>query len=143
MKTLLLSPPSIGENSGWDLVLDSNGNLSIATGAYAIAQDVASAARLFLGELWYDTTQGIPYLEQILGYRPSLQFVKAQLVAAGESVPGVANIKCFLVGPGSNRQVGGQMQITDNSGSVSVIESTTILQPGVAPWYVQSINPEG
>lgn len=140
MNTLLLSEPLTEEPSGWDLTLDAAGNLAVAIGPYAIAQDVASAVRLFLGELWYDTTSGVPY-DQILGQRPPLQFLKAQFVAAAMTVPGVASVLCFLTGPGRNREVGGQVQITDNTGRLTVIESTTILQPGVVPWYILSVEP--
>lgn len=131
------------EGGDWDLTLDVSGNLAVATGHYAIAQDVASAARLFLGELWYDTTQGVPYYEEVLGVwpPPSLEFLKARLVAAGLTVPGVSSIKCFLTGPGPNREVGGQMQITnDTDNLLTVIESTSILQIGVPPWYVNASN---
>jgi hypothetical protein len=41
----------------WDLSLDANGNIAIATGPYAIAQDVASAVRR--GELRHNTTKGV------------------------------------------------------------------------------------
>lgn len=141
MNTLHLSAPTTEEPSGWDLTLDAAGNLAVATGPYAIAQDVASALRLFLGELWYDTASGIPYIDQILGQRPPLQFLKAQFVAAAATVPGVTTVLCFLTGPGPNREIGGQIQVTDNTGRVTVIESTTILQPGVIPWYVRSVEP--
>ncbi len=143
MNTLLLSAPSEDVPSGWDLQLDAAGNLAVATGHYAVAQDVASAVRTFLGELWYATDQGIPFLEQILGQRPPLQFLKAQFVAAGMTVPGVAGITCFLTGPGPNREVGGQLQIiNDVDNLLTVIESTTILAPGVSPWYVTAVGPE-
>jgi len=138
MNTLLLSTPSEEEPSGWDLTVDSRGNIALATGHYAIAQDVASAVRLFQGELWYDTTQGLPYFEEVLGKRPSIEFMKAMFVEAGLAVPAVVSIKCFLTGPGRPRVVGGQMQITDNTGKLSVVEATTVLQPGVAPWYVNA-----
>jgi hypothetical protein len=132
----------IYQGGDWDLTLDRSGNLAVATGKYAIAQDVASAVRLFLGELWYDTTQGVPYYEQVLGVwpPPSLEFLKTKLIAAGMSVPGVVSIACFLTGPGPAREVGGQLQITDNSGRLSVIESMTILQAGVPPWYINSAD---
>ena len=64
MKTLLL------DRTQWDLVQDANGNIALATEPYARAQDVASACRLFRGELWYDTAAGIPYFEDILGKSP-------------------------------------------------------------------------
>ena len=43
------------DRTTWDLCLDANGNIAMATGPYAIAQDVASAVRL-----WHDTTKGVP-----------------------------------------------------------------------------------
>jgi hypothetical protein len=130
MNTLLLS------TDNWDLTVDNSGNIAIAQGPYAIAQDVASAVRTFLGECWYDTTQGVPYLEQILGQLPSLQFMKAKFIAAGLTVPGVASIACFLTGPGSNRELGGQLQITDTDGNFVVIQTTNL--QGIAPWYVNA-----
>lgn len=123
-------------NSDWDLFVDSAGNIAMATGGYAVAQDVASQSRLFSGELWYDITQGIPYFQRILGYLPSLQFLKSQYISAALSVPGVQSAKCFLTGPGRNREVGGQIQITDTENTVFVIETTNL--QGIAPWYVNS-----
>lgn len=130
MNSLLLSTDK------WDLTVDGAGNIAVTTGPYAIAQDVASAVRVFLGECWYDATLGVAYLQQILGQKPSLQFMKAQFIAAGLTVPGVASIACFLTGPGPSREVGGQLQITSNDGTL-VIAETTNLQ-GVAPWYVNA-----
>lgn len=132
MKTLRLT-------SGWDLTTDTAGNIAVADGKAAIAQDVASAVRVFRGELWYDTTQGVPYWQEILGYLPSAQFMKTQFIAEGKRVPNVVSIACFLTGPGINRLVGGQMQITDDLGSVAVI---TTEQLGVAPWYVSAYEPD-
>jgi hypothetical protein len=134
VKTLLL------DTGTWDLKVDRSGNIAVAAGAYAIAQDVASAARLFLGELWYDTAQGIPYLEQILGKLPSLQFMKAQYIAAALTVPDVASVKVFLTGPGAARLIGGQIQITDDTGALSVAQ-TAALQGGL-PWYVSAASIE-
>ena len=61
MNTLYLDPQN------WDLVLDAAGNIAMAKDPYAKAQDVASACRLFSGELYYDTEKGIPYFEETLG----------------------------------------------------------------------------
>jgi hypothetical protein len=62
VRSLLLSRPA------WDLVLDASGNIAVASAPYAIAQDAASAIRLFAGEHWYDTAQGIPCFSQVLGH---------------------------------------------------------------------------
>jgi hypothetical protein len=88
--TLLLSVDQ------WDLTVDSLGNIARASAPYALAQDVASAARTFLGEVYYDTTVGVPYLQQILGKNPPAQFIQNQLAAAALTVPGVVKATCII-----------------------------------------------
>lgn len=109
MRTLLL------DTDTWDLVLDANGNIAVADEPYALAQDAASAIKLFQGELWYDTTQGVPYWAMILARFPPLPLVKAKIVAAALTVPGVVSAVCF-VSSFKNRKLTGQVQITDSSG---------------------------
>ncbi|AJJ19826.1 hypothetical protein [Yersinia intermedia] len=50
------------DRTAWDLVLDANGDIAMASLPYSIAQDVASAIKTFIGECWYDTSQGVPYV---------------------------------------------------------------------------------
>lgn len=90
MNTLLL------DQTTWDLCLDADGNIAMATEPYAPAQDVASAIRLFRGELWYDTTKGVPYFDRILGYAPPLPIFRAYMVAAANTVPGVTAAVCTV-----------------------------------------------
>src|SRR5580698_7205548 len=108
MQTLLL------DVLRWDVILDADGNIAVALDPYAPAQDVASACRTFQGEVYYDTTLGIPYIGQILGQEPSIAFVKAQLEAAAATVPGVSNPVAFITSL-KNRQLGGQIQFIDAS----------------------------
>ena len=108
MNTIQLSP-------AWDLTLDANGNLAMATGPGAIAQDVASAISLFAGELLYDTSQGLPYLSEVFGpgYAPAL--VRSLLEQAALAVPGVvqaqASITAFNQG-----QISGSIRVIDQDG---------------------------
>lgn len=111
-KTLLLDVTT------WDLVLDVYGNIAAATDPYALAQDAASAIRLFSGELWYDTTQGVPYFAEVLGKSPPLPLLKAKLVAAAMTVPGVVAARC-LISNVTERGVSGQVQVTDRAGRIS------------------------
>lgn len=110
MNTLLLATDT------WDLVLDANGNIAMASEPYAIAQDVASAVKLFAAELWYDTSQGIPYFQNILGQRPQQQYIKAQIEKAALTVPGVSKARC-LFASFVGRQLTGQIQIIDTTGA--------------------------
>lgn len=51
----------------WDICLDVAGNIAIATDEYQQAQDISSSCRVFLGDDYYSTQDGIPYLEEIMG----------------------------------------------------------------------------
>ncbi len=106
------------DRSAWDLALDVNGNIAVATEPYAIIQDVASACRTFLSECYYDTTRGIPYSTQILGKRPPLSLLKAKLVGAAMTVPGVLSAQAFITSVG--RTISGQVQIRTASGTQTV-----------------------
>lgn len=129
MDTLLL------DIATWDLTIDAYGNIAKATDPYSTAQDVATQCRLFEGELWYDTTQGVPYKTQILGKPLSVNFLKAQLTAAAMLVPGVASVEVFITGF-NGRQVTGQIQFVDTNGNAA-----TIAASAGTPWYVSAINP--
>lgn len=105
-------------NENWDWTLDASGSIALASAPYSLAQDCCSAIRTFQGEVYYDTTQGVPYWQDILGHYPSLALVKADLVAAAMTVPGVASAQVFITGV-TNRKLTGQVQITDTSGTTS------------------------
>lgn len=115
MNTLELGPD-------WDLVVDDAGNIAVLADdgdePLGLAQDAASAIRLFQGELWYDTTQGIPYFARILGLRPSVTLVKAYFVAAALTVPGVKSATCFITSI-TNRGLSGQVQVADANGNTA------------------------
>lgn len=118
MKTLLL------DRTAWDLVLDAAGNIALASEPYAIAQDVASAIRLFKGEAYYDTSQGVPYWEQFLGQRPPLSLVKAEVVKAALTVPGVLDARCFLASF-TNRTLTGQVQVKTSTSALAASSASS------------------
>lgn len=104
----------------WDLVLDSAGNIALATPPYALAQDVASAVRLFAGELWYNTTLGIPYFEEILGHLPPLSLLTGYIENAARTVPGVVTAQC-IISSFNSREIGGQIQFVDENGANNAV----------------------
>ena len=114
MKTLLL------DRTTWDLCLNTTGNIAVASEPYAIAQDVASAVRLFRGELWYNTGPGILYFEKILGRAPPLGVLKSAISKAAMTVPEVASVKVF-VSAAEGREIIGQIQVTDTGGTTTVL----------------------
>jgi hypothetical protein len=114
MKSLLL------DRTLWDLCLDINGNIAVASDPYSIAQDVACACRTFLGECYYDTSQGVPYFQEILGQTPPISVLKAALIAVALTVPEVQSALVFIssiVG----RNVSGQIQIRTTSGTTLTV----------------------
>lgn len=109
LNTLLL------DQSAWDLVIDSAGDIAMARPAYSLAQDVASAGRLFIDELWYAPGNGIPYFEQILGHLPPLSVLTGYIERAALTVPGVAAAQCIIESFDA-RAITGQIQFIDETG---------------------------
>ena len=112
----------------WDLCLTTEGNIAVASEPYAIAQDVASAVRLFDAELWYDTAKGVPYFSEILGHQPPLSLMKAEFVKAALTVPLVASVKVFVSNT-AEREVTGQIQITDTSKTTVLVTGNLLNSP--------------
>lgn len=118
----------------WDLTLDASGNIALALPPYALAQDVASACRTFLGEVYYDTTIGVPYLGQItdgtqpgtplssqlLGRTPPLNILQGALAAAALTVPWVKTAQC-VISAFLNRAASGQVQFTTENGTTLTV----------------------
>lgn len=118
------------DRTTWDCVLDADGNIAVADEPYSLAQDAASAIKTFLGECYWDTSIGVPYMQAIFGKNPPLALLKEQLVAAALTVPGVASAKCFITSL-SNRAVAGQVQVTSQAtGQVQAAAFATVNPQG-------------
>ncbi|MDG6828536.1 hypothetical protein Q7267_08580 [Glaesserella parasuis] len=109
MDTLFLHPER------WDLMLDDEGNIAYTKDPYAKAQDVASAIKLFKGELYYDKAKGIPYFEETLGKKQSLALYQYRLEKAALSVPEVVSVKASIQS-NADRTVTGFIKFTDDKG---------------------------
>lgn len=108
------------DRSVWDLVIDSNGDIAMASPPYALAQDVGSAIKLFLGELWYDTSKGIPYFDEVLGHMPPLSLLTGYIENAALTVPGVVSAKCIITTL-DNRAVTGEIRFIDELGAINAV----------------------
>lgn len=122
MKTWLLDVTT------WDICLDANGNWAIADAPYSLAQDVASAARTFLGDPWYDKSLGVDYFGRVLGNAPPLSLVQELLVqAALGAVPKTADVYvksavCVIQSfDPMTREVTGQIQFVDSNGNPGTV----------------------
>lgn len=108
------------DQTAWDLVLDSAGNIAMAAPPYALAQDVASAVKLFLGELYYDQSKGIPYFEEVLGHAPPVPILIGYIENAALTVPGVVTAQC-VIETITDRSVTGAIQFVDETGAANAV----------------------
>lgn len=92
-----------------DLCLDAYGNIALASEPYSQVQDVASEAKVWLGEAYYDTTIGVPYRLVFEGGSP-VSILEPFMEAAAKRVPGVDSATAIL-DDAVNRSVDGQIQI--------------------------------
>ena len=123
--------------STWDLFADASGNIAMATPPYSTAQDVASAIKTFLGECWFDTTRGIPYLPNILGAKPPIAIFQAYMVNVALAVPGVLTAQC-VINSFVGRKISGQIQFTDNRGVVSTLNVASAPSGTSMAWTTDS-----
>jgi len=80
----------------WDFCVDANGNWATCTAPYALAQDAACQARLWKGELRYDTTQGVDYENLVLGHWAPPALVKANIQGQALLATGVERADVFF-----------------------------------------------
>lgn len=106
--TLLLS-------KAWDLTVDDAGNIAMDSTSYAVAQDVASACRTIRGELFYDTSVGIPYRELVWGQTYVPQLVKTLIEDAAKTVPGVVQALA-TISLQKDRVLTGDVRVIDENG---------------------------
>lgn len=108
------------DDANWDLTVDANGNIATVSGGAQLAQDAASACRLFLGELYYDVSQGVPFWGQLLGTGtlPPNSLIVAKLEAAALTVIGVETASISITSI-TKRTVSGTVTVsgTDSSGN--------------------------
>lgn len=116
------------DGSTWDFVVDVNANMAVATEPYSLAQDAASAIQTYLGECYYDTTLGVPYLTQIFGFNPTLAYLKGQFVLAALSVDDVGAAQVYISAI-TDRGIAGQVQVVSASTGQKSAASFSAISP--------------
>lgn len=115
MNTLLL------DRTLWDWVVDSQGNLAVASDPYSLAQDASSVVRTFKGECLYDQRLGLPYLSNWLGRAPSRSLVAARVVKAVEAVPGVVKVRGVALTLDATRRFTGSLELATSAGATFTV----------------------
>ena len=118
--TLYLTPDN------WDITLDSSGRLQTSANAYAIAQNVANAVRLFAGEAFFAMDEGIPHFDIELGKtRPALSVLRARMREAALNVEGVLDAQITLDDV-QERKLTGEILLTVADGDKSTKITLTL-----------------
>ena len=114
--TLALDYDRLAPTKFWDLTLDNGNNIGTQPGSYAIAQDVASALQTYLGEVWFDTTVGLPYFTQVLNGPTNVPLIASLFNRAAKTVPNVVDAQSTLAGITSSRKLTGVVKVIDTTG---------------------------
>lgn len=106
----------------WDITLTDSGGIATTTGAYAIAQDVANAVRLFTDDAYFDTDRGIPHFDIDLGVRPAMSVVRARMREAALGVEGVETATPNIAPPDADtRKLTGTIELTTDTGETVTV----------------------
>jgi hypothetical protein len=103
---------TLGLNEDWDLALDGYGNIAVLEGHGRVAQDVATAVKLFRGEAIFHIDMGVPYLADILANSPQEAIIRSHLTKRAYTVPDVATVEFRRISF-KNRIFTGELIITD------------------------------
>ena len=80
----------------WDIQLDENGLLLLADTDYSVAQNVATAVRLFTNDAYFDTETGIPHFQITYIRNPNLSVIRSRIKQTAEAVEGVLKATVIL-----------------------------------------------
>ena len=108
---------TIALSTDWDLMLTGTGDLAVQQESDAIAQDVASAVQTYQGEVWFDTTVGVPYFTSIFGQTLNQPLFSAIYNAVALTVPNVVAAQTTFEGLTVDRKLIGTVQVIDTNGA--------------------------
>lgn len=108
-------------DDSWDITLNSDGKIKVATDAYAIAQNASNAVRLFRNDAYFNASKGIPHFDIELGHsRAAVPVIESHMKKAMLAVEGVADAVAVLE-VDKDRVAGGSAYITLQSGESAEI----------------------
>lgn len=116
---------SLQLNDSWDISLDGGGNLAQVSEKLAVAQDVATAVRLFQGEAVYLSERGVPHYTDNLGVKLSQAMIRSDITDIALTVPNVTAVSI------ENEQLSGRTYTAD----IRITDSLSSADP--APIYIK------
>ena len=108
-------------DDSWDITLNSDGKIKVATDAYAIAQNGSNAVRLFQRDAYFDQQKGIPHFDIELGHVvAAVPILESRIKQALLAVDGISDALAVLEIE-KNRVLGGNAYITLTGGETAKI----------------------
>lgn len=107
------------DTNTWDLVLDGQGFIAVATDGEAVAQDVASACLVFFGECYFDNTLGIPWKQNVLGHSPTPGYIAQKMQTEARKLAIVDQAVANVFFDKSTRKTTGTIRVTDIYGNTA------------------------
>lgn len=108
-------------DDSWDITLNNDGKIKVATGAYAIAQNGSNAVRLFQRDAYFDQQKGIPHFDVELGHSiAAVPILEARIRQALLQVEGISDALAVLEVE-KERILGGNAYITLTGGETAKI----------------------
>lgn len=107
-------------DADWDITVDAGGNIATVSDAYAIAQNVANAVRLFTDDAYFNADRGIPHFNIELGHKPPYSILRTRILEAARAVEGVADAAVTF--DRDKRVLGGEILLTLTDGTTANVE---------------------
>ena len=79
-------------DKNWDLVLDANGQIALASSNESVAQTIANRCRLFVRDASYNYDEGVAYFDAALGQEVNEAFLVNELTRLTQEVDGVTKV---------------------------------------------------
>lgn len=86
---------SIATDENNDIYLDEFGNIATVSDLDAVAQVCRNTILVNLGELQYNTAEGIPYFQTVFNDPPNIELFQNAVIEALQKVEGVSAVKSF------------------------------------------------
>lgn len=93
---------TFGADANNDLYLGTDGNIAILSGAEAVAAACSTKTKAQLGEMVFETTQGIPNFQAVFTGVPNYPVFQAYLRNNILSIDGVTGIESIFINPVKN-----------------------------------------
>ncbi len=102
--------------------MDAFSSIAVASAPFSVAQDVASAQKTVLGEVYYDSTKGVDYFGSILGQPPDLSSIAEMMEEAALTISGVVSATTTLAEDSSRGAIGETVftTVSGQNGTASV-----------------------